>query len=92
VNLAAQVVDGEEVYVPHISERPANGPVSCTVARVNINTASANDLHLLLGISQANAEKIVAYRNAHGPFTSIDQLIPIVGLTIYNRIKDMVSL
>jgi competence protein ComEA len=92
VNLAAQVVDGEEVYVPHISERPANGPVSCTVAKVNINTASANDLHLLLGISQTNADKIVAYRNAHGPFTSIDQLIPIVGLTVYNRIKDMVSL
>ncbi len=92
VNLAALVVDGEEVYVPHLSERPANGPVSCTVAKVNINTASANDMHLLLGISQANAEKIVAYRNAHGPFTSINQLIPIVGLTVYNRIKDMVSI
>jgi competence ComEA-like helix-hairpin-helix protein len=92
VNLAAQVVDGEEVYIPHQNERPASGPVSCTVAKVNINTTSANDLHLLLGISLTTAEKIVAYRNAHGPFTSIQQLIPVVGLTIYNRIKDMVSI
>ncbi len=92
VNLAALVVDGEEVYIPHRSERPANGPISCTVAKVNMNTASANDMHLLLGISQATAEKIVAYRNAHGPFTSLEQLIPVVGLTIYNRIKDMITL
>lgn len=92
VNLAAQVADGEEVYIPHRSERPANGPVSCTVAKVNMNTASANDMHLLLGISLTTAQKIVAYRNAHGPFTSLEQLIPVVGLTIYNRIKDMITL
>jgi competence protein ComEA len=92
VNLAAQVVDGEEVYIPHQNERPAGGPVSCTVAKVNINTTSANDMHLLLGISLTTANKIVAYRNAHGPFTSIQQLIPVVGLTIYNRIKDMITI
>jgi competence protein ComEA len=91
IDLAATVVDGEEVYVPHKSERVAGGPINCTVAKVNINTTSANDLHLLLGISTSTANKIVAYRNEHGPFTSIQQLIPVIGLSIYNRIKDFIT-
>jgi competence protein ComEA len=91
VNLAAPVADGEEVYVPHQSERPSGGAVNCTVAKLNINSASADEMRLRLAISLATAQKIVAYRNAHGAFTAIEQLIPVVGLTIYNRIKDLIT-
>jgi len=48
---------------------------------VNINTADADLLaQELEGIGPARARAIVAYREAHGPFTSPDQLMDIQGV------------
>ncbi len=50
---------------------------------VNINTADANtiaDAHLK-GIAKKRAEAIVAYRQQHGPFKSVDDLKNIKGLS-----------
>ncbi len=48
---------------------------------VNINTADAELLaQELEGIGPARARAIVAYREAHGPFTSADQLMDIQGV------------
>lgn len=89
VNLAAHVLDGQEVYVPHIGE-----VVPATIgALVNLNIATAADLHAALGISLTIARHIVAYREAHGPFTAISQLLLVpISRSTYDRIKYLVTI
>lgn len=61
-----------------------SNPVS---ARVNINTADEDTLAAeLKGIGSKRAKAILAYRNEHGPFKSIDDLIKIKGIS--KRIVD----
>lgn len=55
------------------AEAPAPGPV-------NLNTADAEALIALPGIGPALAARIISYREEHGPFTSIDQLIDVQGI------------
>ena len=47
---------------------------------VNINTASASDLEKLPGIGPALAQRIVEYRDSHGPFASVDALTDVPGI------------
>ena len=50
------------------------------VAIVNINQADSLELQDLPGIGPALAERIIAYRDTHGPFTSVTQLTEVNGL------------
>lgn len=58
-----------------ISERRAkeNGPIA-------INSASAADFETLDGIGKVLAARIVAYRDAHGPFASVEDLTNVSGI------------
>ena len=58
--------------------------------RVNINTATLSELMTLSGIGQTKAERILAYRNAHGNFSSVEEIMNVDGIKegLYNRIKD----
>lgn len=47
---------------------------------LNINTASAAQLETLSGIGAAKAQTIVAYRNEHGPFKTVDDLALVKGI------------
>jgi competence protein ComEA len=90
VDLAALVFDGEEVYVPLVGE-PFPDNVGSGIL-VNINIASAETMHLQLGITLKIATQIVTYRQAHGLFTAVDQLLLVpISRTIYDRIKDLVT-
>ncbi len=81
VNLAAPVSDGEQVLVPErgaavaaaAGDAAPSGPVS-------LNSASAEQLDTLPGIGPVTAAKIVAYRQQHGAFTSVDGLDAIPGI------------
>ncbi|MGO1232598.1 MAG: ComEA family DNA-binding protein [Marinobacter sp.] len=53
----------------------ANEPAS-----VNINTADAVALSSLNGIGESKAQAIVSYREANGPFESIEQLSEVKGI------------
>lgn len=57
--------------------------------KLDINIASASDLEVLPGIGPSLAKRIVEYRNAHGPFTSIEELDSVngVGPKILERLK-----
>jgi|SRR5579859_7520810 len=101
VNLAAPLVDGQEILVPKVGDpTPSHGKSSSTKANtsaspaiVNINTATAAELHALPGIGPQTAQKIIDYRLQHGPYTSKDQLLKAgVHKAEYEQIKDRVSL
>ncbi|CAN0399639.1 unnamed protein product, partial [Phaeothamnion confervicola] len=84
VNLAAHVLDGERVYVPRVGEQvpvvvagssggaPVDG--AAPAGPVNLNRATTDQLDSLPGVGPATAAAIVAYRESHGPFASVDSL------------------
>ncbi|MCK9467673.1 MAG: helix-hairpin-helix domain-containing protein [Candidatus Absconditabacterales bacterium] len=55
--------------------------------RLELNTASHRDLILLPGITDSIASAIIEYRNKKGGFSDKEELINIVGDTIYDNIK-----
>ncbi len=88
VDLAAVVVDGQEIYVPQVGET-----IPFTLGgKVDINVASADDLHNALGVQRAIGGRIVAYRVAHGAFTAVSQLLLVpISRSTYDKIKDLVT-
>lgn len=48
--------------------------------RIDVNAASAAELAMLPGLGPSLAERIVAYRQAHGPFASLDDLMRVKGI------------
>jgi competence protein ComEA len=96
LNLAGKLVDGQEVYVSRIGETPpavgSTGSNSNNQGQlVNINTTSAADLQQKLHLSAKSAQDIINYRQQHGPFQSIDQLLQVVSQSIYNKIKGQIT-
>lgn len=59
-------------------------------AKVNINTATAQELTTLPGIGQAKAEAIIKHRETNGPFKTVDQLTEVKGIgdKILEKLKD----
>ena len=51
-----------------------------SIAAVNLNTATKDELVALPGIGPAKAQAIVDYRNQHGPFRNIDELRKVKGI------------
>jgi len=48
--------------------------------RVNLNTATAEDLIRLKGIGEKTAKAILEYRDQNGPFRSVDELTQVKGI------------
>ena len=57
---------------------PKNGVDDTAV--VNINTASVHHLQRISGIGETKAMAIVEYREAHGGFKSVDELVNVSGI------------
>ena len=93
VNLAAPLADGEQVLVPArgAAGSAAAGTPSPT-APLDLNTASAEQLDALPGVGPATAQKIIDYRQAHGPFRSVDELqaVPGIGPSKLAQLKGLV--
>lgn len=87
LNLARVLADGEQIVVPMLgdSSEPASGPPSEGVAttssgKVNLNNASASELDALPGVGPSTAAKIVADREANGPFRTVEDLKRVSGI------------
>ncbi len=88
VNLAAVVTDGERIYVPTVGEvvpalvGGAPGAAVDTVPSgpVDVNSATVDQLDVLPGVGPTTAAAIVAHREQHGPFQSVDQLGDVRGI------------
>lgn len=76
VNLARFLSDGEQVVVPALGDVAG----SAGGGKVNINTADAAALETLPGIGPVLAARIVADREAHGPYVTVDDLGRVSGV------------
>lgn len=63
-------------------ETYANSDAVSTLSdgRININTATADDLVLLPGIGKVLANRIIEYRDANGPFKTIEEIDNVSGI------------
>lgn len=96
VNLAAPLADGEQVLVPG---RSADGTAvipptagSAPSGPLDLNTATLEQLDGLPGIGPVTAQKILDYRQAHGPFHSVAELegVPGIGPSHLAQLKGLV--
>lgn len=95
VNLAAPLADGQQVVVPRRS--PPGGVAageSATVGtRVSLASATLEQLDALPGVGPVTAQKILDWRQGHGPFRSVDDLdaIPGIGPARIEQLRDLVT-
>ena len=100
LNLARIAVDGEQIYVPDAEEIQGQSILSGSAGglgyekKVNINTASMEELMTLTGIGEAKAESIIRYREENGGFQSIEDLMEIGGIKegVFEKIKDDITI
>ncbi|MDD3404104.1 MAG: helix-hairpin-helix domain-containing protein [Hespellia sp.] len=108
LNQAQAVADGEQIYVPtqeEVDTGKAAGPENGNSQqisgaqgnagsdKININTASREELMTLTGIGEAKAGSIITYREEQGGFQSIEELMQIEGIKegVFNKIKDDIT-
>jgi competence protein ComEA len=106
INLAAKVVDGQQVVVP--SRTPGGAAAAPAAAAgaagggtaagasgppISLNSATAEQLDTLDGVGPATAAKIIAWRTQHGGFRSVADLgqVPGIGPKKLAAIKDRVQ-
>jgi len=96
VNLAAPLVDGQQVIVPRRGPGGMTAALAGTSApgsKVSLASATAEQLDELPGIGPVTAEKIVDWRTTHGPFRSVDDLddVPGIGPARIEQLRDLVT-
>ena len=87
INLARALVDGEQILVPRRGETTTaagassgGGGAAGSGGTVNLNGATAADLEALPGIGPVLAQRIIDYREQHGPFRSVGDLQKVSGI------------
>ena len=96
LNLARQLVDGEQILVPSILEPTVNGEEETGTAadgKVNINKADEATLETLTGIGPVKAQAIIDYRKEH-PFSSIEEITSVngIGSKTFEKIRDEITI
>ena len=106
VNQAESITDGQQIYVPSVSECEAGaeqdvssyggvpGSAVDNGGRVNINTATESELTTIPGIGKSRAADIIAYRDEHGRFKSIEDIMKVSGIKdgLFAKIKDHITI
>lgn len=91
INLAAMLADGMAVVIPsvHDSTKGVGGwsgmansawNSSSSSGKININTATLDELMQLPGVGESKASAILQYRQQHGSFRSLEELGEVKGI------------
>lgn len=94
VNLARTVTDGEQIVVPVLGAEPTSAAASgaATSGPLDLNSATREQLDALPRIGPALADRILAWREENGRFTSVDDLgsVPGIGDKMLASLRDLV--
>lgn len=109
INQALPLQDGQQIHVPTLAEtadtpEPITGAgtaegrspeiqVDISGDLVNINTASQAELETLPGIGPALAKNIIDYREANGPFETIEAIMMVsgIGTAKFEGMRDLIT-
>ncbi len=107
-NQARLLTDGEMIYVPTQEEAkdrllPKGENTAGNTdtkdnnsdnSKININTASKEELMRIPGIGEAKAKAILNYREKQGDFSSLEELMEIEGIKegVFHKIKDYIAI
>ena len=106
IDLVYKVERSQSIYIPSLNEAENESTLFIprvekegktsdpSGGKVNVNTAGENDLLTLPGIGEKTAKKILSYRQEHGSFSSIDELmqVPGIGKSKFDAIKDLICI
>jgi len=92
VNLAAPASDGGQIEVPGPGDAASDSGATGT-GLVSLNTADVVGLQSLPGVGPVLAERIVAFREANGPFSVLEDLLEVSGIgeAKLAALRDLVS-
>jgi competence protein ComEA len=98
LNLAAPLQDGVRIFVPsqgQTGSEPGDESQTSEVATgnpININIATQAELESLPHIGPSLAGEIITYRQEHGPFSTIEEImnVPGIGQGIFEEIKNWI--
>lgn len=97
INQAALLQDEEQIYVPAAGEvdhsLKEEGEAGDAGGKVNLNTATKEELMTLAGIGESKADSIIKYQEEHGKFQSIEDIKQIEGIKdgVFQKIKDLIT-
>lgn len=92
VNQAQVLKDGAKIRIYSIEEAEKLGDSQAESGIVNLNTADVAALCTLSGIGEARAKDIIAYRETHGDFQAVEEIMNVSGIkeATFYKIKDKI--
>ena len=90
----AETHSDNQGVVAHENHRAGDHAKEAATDPVNINTADAATLSKVKGLGPKKAEAIVKYRDANGPFPSIDDVSKVKGIgpKLLKKIRDQLTI
>ncbi|AZR73202.1 hypothetical protein BBF96_07270 [Anoxybacter fermentans] len=96
INLAQPLMDGQKVVVPEKQDNITTRSIVIknSERKVNINTASKEELMTLPGIGPGKAAAIIGYREMNGSFRKLEDLMNVdgIGEKTFIKLKDKITL
>ena len=91
VNITTNTPGVEDISNANVKNNTANTQTD-TNGMVNINTADKATLMTLPGVGESKADKIIAYREENGGFSSIEDIMLVGGIKegLFNKVKDKI--
>ncbi|HKQ96916.1 MAG TPA: helix-hairpin-helix domain-containing protein [Candidatus Polarisedimenticolia bacterium] len=79
---------------PPFSAAAPAAAAQATEGKININTASAEELQSLPGIGPSYAQRIVEHREKNGPFKKVEDLLNVrgIGEKTFEKIRDRLTI